>query len=114
MSHINERMATGIVWMITARLVDRGIGMVSTLLLARLLAPDDFGLVAMATAIGGLLDVLGAFSFDLALIQKKNAERRHYDTVWTLNVIFGLGCTAALLAWRTRRPASTASRAWSA
>nr|WP_315219516.1 lipopolysaccharide biosynthesis protein [uncultured Duganella sp.] len=98
MTHINERMATGIVWMITARLVDRGIGMVSTLLLARLLAPDDFGLVAMATAIGGLLDVLGAFSFDLALIQKKNAERRHYDTVWTLNVIFGLFCAAALAA----------------
>jgi O-antigen/teichoic acid export membrane protein len=95
--HINQRMASGIVWMITARLVDRGIGMVSTLLLARLLAPDDFGLVAMATAIGGMLDVLGAFSFDLALIQKKNADRRHYDTVWTLNVLFGVACAAALL-----------------
>lgn len=104
MTHINQRMATGIVWMITARLIDRGIGMVSTLLLARLLAPDDFGLVAMATAIGGLLDVLGAFSFDLALIQKKNAERRHYDTVWTLNVIFGLCCAAALVA--LARPAA--------
>lgn len=90
-------MATGIVWMITARLTDRAIGMVSTLLLARLLAPDDFGLVAMATAIGGMLDLLGSFSFDLALIQKQNATRRHYDTVWTLNVIFGLVCCVAML-----------------
>lgn len=98
MTHINQRMATGIVWMITARLIDRGIGMASTLLLARLLAPDDFGLVAMATAIGGMLDVLGAFSFDLALIQKQHAERRHYDTVWTLNILFGLFCAAALVA----------------
>ncbi|WP_432377782.1 lipopolysaccharide biosynthesis protein [Duganella sp. P38] len=98
MSQINQRMATGIVWMIGARLTDRAIGMVSTLLLARLLAPDDFGLVAMATAIGGMLDLLGSFSFDLALIQKQNASRRHYDTVWTLNVIFGLLCCAAMVA----------------
>jgi O-antigen/teichoic acid export membrane protein len=101
MNQINHRMIQGIAWMIAARLADRSIGMVSTLLLARLLLPDDFGLVAMATAIGGLLDVLSAFSFDLALIQKKQASRVHYDTVFTLNVLFGLCCCALMvaLAW---------------
>src|SRR5665213_554253 len=97
MSSINQRMASGIVWMVAARLMDRSIGMVSTLILARLLVPGDFGLVAMATAIGGLLDLLGAFSFDLALIQNANAERRHYDTVWTFNAIFGVFCGLALV-----------------
>ena len=98
MANINQRMAKGIVWMVAARLMDRSIGIVSTLILARLLVPADFGLVAMATAIGGMLDLLGAFSFDVALIQNTKAERRHYDTVWTFNVIFGLACTAGLLA----------------
>jgi PST family polysaccharide transporter len=98
MMHIEQRMARGILWMIGARLADRTIGMLSTLLLARLLVPDDFGLIAMATAIGGLLDALGAFSFDLALIQKQDAGRGHYDTVFTLNVLFGLFCCGALLA----------------
>lgn len=97
MSALGQRMATGIAWMIGARLMDRAIGMVSTLLLARLLEPSDFGLVAMATAIGGILDLLGSFSFDLALIQKKNADRSHYDTVWTFNLIFGIICTVSLL-----------------
>jgi lipopolysaccharide exporter len=97
MNQINNRMAIGMVWMVAARLFDRSIGIVSTLFLARLLVPGDFGLVAMATALGGMLDLLGSFSFDMALIQKKDAERRHYDTVWTFNVLFGLATSCGLL-----------------
>ncbi|KQV79078.1 hypothetical protein ASD15_20660 [Massilia sp. Root351] len=98
MATLNRRMANGIFWMVGARLIDRSIGIVSTLILARLLVPGDFGLVAMATAVGGVLDLMSAFSFDLALIQNANATRRHYDTVWTFNVIFGLVCGSLLLA----------------
>ncbi len=98
MHNINKRMASGIVWMVAARLLDRSIGIVSTLILARLLVPADFGLIAMATAIGGVLDLMGAFSFDLALIQKSNAEPRHYNTVWTFNVIFGVTCGLIMIA----------------
>ena len=97
MDNIGKRVSAGIFWMVGARLVDRFIGIISTLILARLLVPGDFGLVAMATAIGGFLDLLGAFSFDMALIQNRKAERKHYDTVWTFNVIFGLTCGLLLL-----------------
>lgn len=96
-SSINSRMARGILWMVGARFVDRLIGIFSTIILARLLVPADFGLVAMATAIAGVIDLLGAFSFDLALIQNAQAQRRHYDTVWTFNVIFGIGCAFVLI-----------------
>lgn len=98
MENIGGRVGIGIIWMIGARLFDRSIGIVSTLILARLLMPGDFGLVAMATAIGAILDLLGAFSFDMALIQNKNAERKHYDTVWTFNVLFGVFCGLSLIA----------------
>lgn len=97
MENIGSRVGIGIIWMIGARLFDRFIGIISTLILARLLIPADFGLVAMATAIGAILDLLGAFSFDLALIQNPNAGRKQYDTVWTFNVIFGVFCGVFLL-----------------
>ncbi|MFC5510933.1 lipopolysaccharide biosynthesis protein [Massilia jejuensis] len=97
MENIGRRVGIGIIWMVGARLFDRSIGIVSTVILARLLMPADFGLVAMATAIGAILDLLGAFSFDLALIQNKNAERKHYDTVWTFNVMFGVFCGLCLI-----------------
>lgn len=97
MENINQRMARGMAWMVAARLADRSVGLLSTIILARLLVPGDFGLIAMATAIGAMLDLFGAFSFDVALIQKSQAERRHYDTAWTLNLIFGVVCGLGMI-----------------
>ncbi|MGZ5200845.1 MAG: lipopolysaccharide biosynthesis protein [Telluria sp.] len=97
-SSINQKMAKGMAWMVAARLADRGVGLVSTVILARLLVPGDFGLVAMAVAIGGMLDLLGAFSFDVALIHKTKPERVHYDTAWTFTVMFGLICGVGMIA----------------
>jgi O-antigen/teichoic acid export membrane protein len=97
MENIGSRVGIGIIWMVGARMFDRCIGIVSTLILARLLVPADFGLVAMATAIAAILDLLGAFNFDLALIQNKDAGRKQYDTVWTFNVIFGVVCGVILV-----------------
>lgn len=90
MSDLKRRMASGAAWLVLFRLTDRGIGFVSTLILARLLVPADFGLVAMGTSILAALELMGAFSFDIALIQNQRADRRHYDTAWTFAVIFGL------------------------
>lgn len=98
MSNVNKKMAVGAVWMVLFKLVERSIGLVSTVILARVLMPADFGLVAMATSIIAVLELLGAFNFDVALIQNANAERRHYDTAWTFNVLFGLTCAALLFA----------------
>src|SRR5438067_2459511 len=83
--------------MVAARIADRSVGLISTLILVRLLVPADFGLVVMATVMISALQVLTAFSFDLALIQNASAERRHYDTVWTLAVLFGATITLGLI-----------------
>jgi O-antigen/teichoic acid export membrane protein len=94
-------MAHGAFWMVLFKLLERSIGLVSTVILVRLLLPADFGLVAMATSIIAVLELLGALNFDAALIQNPNAERRHYDTAFTFNVLFGSVCALLLLllAW---------------
>lgn len=83
-------MAKGAAWMILARLADRSIGVLSTLFLARLLAPADFGLVAMAMSLIGALEILSAFNFDVSLIRTEKATDAHYNTAWTFNVITGV------------------------
>jgi len=47
-----------------------------------------------------LLEVLGAFGLDTALIRQTDATPKHFDAVWTFNVLFGLavGLVAASLA----------------
>ena len=79
------------------KLLDKSVGLVSTLVLARVLTPADFGLVAMAMAVVALVGLMGAFGFETALIQRQNTDRNHYDTAWTFNVLFGVGVAAVLL-----------------
>src|SRR5689334_2836021 len=95
---VTRRMAKGAAWMVLMRLSVRATGFVSILVLARLLTPGDFGLVAMASSMLGLLECLSEFSFDMALIRDRTADRSHYDTTWTLAIIRGLGIASVLAA----------------
>jgi O-antigen/teichoic acid export membrane protein len=92
------RVAAGAAWMVAFKLLERVIGMLSVIILARMLVPADFGLVAMATAIVAIIELLSAFSFDAALIQRQHATEAHYDTAWTLNVLMAGVCALLLVA----------------
>jgi lipopolysaccharide exporter len=98
---LRRKMFFGAAWMMSVRLVDRGIGLASTIILARLLLPADFGIVAMAMGVVAFLELFAAFGFDSALIQRADIERSHYDTAWTFNVVFGavVGLGLLALAW---------------
>lgn len=71
---------------IAARWTDRLLGIVSTLVLARLLVPADFGIIAMASLVVLLVDTLLDLGVNAALVQNRNADRRDYDTAWTLRL----------------------------
>lgn len=83
-----KQIAKGAAWILFFKLISRSIGMISILILARLLSPADFGIVALAMAMITALEMLGNFSFDVALIQNQNATSQHYDTVWTISLMF--------------------------
>jgi len=69
------------------RWIDRLIGLVSTLILARLLVPEDFGIIAMASLVIGLTDLLLDLGVNVAIIQNKQATQAHYNTAWTLRLL---------------------------
>jgi len=98
MTDVRRKLATGASWMVAVRIVDRTLGLVSTIILARLLVPKDFGLVAMATSVLALLELTSNFGFDIALIRQSGTDRTQYDTAWTFNALLGLGITIALIA----------------
>jgi lipopolysaccharide exporter len=96
-----SKIANGAAWMMAARLADRFAGLVSTTILARVLVPADFGLVAMAMAVISLIDLANSFGFEIPLIRASNPSKDLYNSVWTLNVMFGMFCavTIALTAY---------------
>src|SRR5262245_58539593 len=98
---IKAKIARGATWMLLFRVTDRALAFVSTIILARVLVPADFGLVAMAGSVITLIELTGAFSFEVGLIQRPSPTRQQYDTTWTLRILFALfGASATVaLAW---------------
>jgi len=95
---LGHRMVKGATWMVLQRLAVRSIGLVSTIILARLLAPADFGLIALATSLAAILDSLLELGFDLALIQNQSDGKKRYNTAWTLSVLRGVFTALVLVA----------------
>lgn len=71
-------------------------GMVSTFILARLLTPDDFGVVALAGSAYAFFGLLGQFGFDSALIHNQSADDEHYHSAWTANILVGAFISAMM------------------
>lgn len=89
-SNVQGKMARGALWMVLLTFVTRALGLVSMLILARLLTPADFGIVAMALSFIFLAELMSAFGFDVALIHNQDATEAHYNTAWTFKVALGL------------------------
>lgn len=97
LENVGKRTVVGAAWMMFSKLSVRFIGLISTLILVRLLDPIDFGITAMAMTVVASVELLTAFGFDVALIQNQNADRDDYNTAWSLNVSLGLAAGALLL-----------------
>jgi O-antigen/teichoic acid export membrane protein len=85
----------------------------SAVVLARLLTPADFGLVAMVTAITGLGQAFADLGLSEATIQREDISHDQVSTLFWINVAIGLGLTmlsaglAPVLAWFYREPRLT-------
>jgi O-antigen/teichoic acid export membrane protein len=76
----------------------RLIGLVSVLVLARMLTPKDFGIVALATSVLALVDIFSALGLRQALLRIHRPERSHYDTAWTIQLLVLVLLAAILVA----------------
>jgi len=81
---LTDRLMKGTAWTVGMRWGIRLLGMLSMIVLARLLEPEDFGLHAMTMAVIALVDVLTDLGVAAALIRDKHAGRAQLDTAWTL------------------------------
>jgi len=83
-------MLHGSAWMIGLRWSLRLTGIVSTAVLARLLTPADFGIIAIAMLLIGLVEAFGETGERLALIRQSSLERSYYDTAFCLQFLIGI------------------------
>lgn len=90
-------LTKGGAWMVAMRLLIRLLGLVNVVILARLLSPTDFGIVAMATLVVGLLQLFSDVSVDLLLLRREKIDDQLMNVAWTLQIIAGVAITLASL-----------------
>lgn len=84
---------------VTMQWLMRFIGLISVFILARLLHPEDFGIMGLAVAALALVELLGTVGLWQALLRIKEWDREHLDTAWTIQlIVYG---TMGLLALAT-------------
>ncbi len=93
---MRKQLAVGSIWTAGVRAGISLMGLANTVILARLLTPEDFGLVAVASVVFAIISAFTGLSLAAALIQHKDPQREHYDTAWTLEVMRGVFVGALL------------------
>lgn len=92
------KTTTGILWNFSQQLATRGVGILVTLLLARFLVPEDFGLVAMMAVFLALGSSLMDSGFREALVRLEHITQEDYATAFYANIVLGLVSYGALFA----------------
>lgn len=96
MSEFRDRTVAGISWSVASQIGRHGILAVTTVILANLLAPRQFGLIAMITIITRFAEVITELGFGAALVQRRDNEPIHLTSVFWVNLITGAVITGAL------------------
>ena len=83
---LKKKTVSGVTWSFLEQILSRGINFVIGIILARLLTPDDYGLVGMLGIFIGLSQVFIDGGFASALIQCKDRTEEDLSTVQIINV----------------------------
>lgn len=78
-----------LLWLTTA--LTRIAQLLTTVVLARVLSPDDFGIVALATTVVGVVSIVSDLQVSNAIIKAKSLSRAHFDTAFTISLLRGVG-----------------------
>jgi O-antigen/teichoic acid export membrane protein len=93
-----DKAVSGVKWSAVSRFSQLGLQFLTTAVLARLLTPDDFGLVGMATVVIGFVDIFKDLGTSAAVIQRKNLSEELLSSIFWVNVAFGVIATTVLFA----------------
>ena len=86
-TEISTKVIKGSFWILLLRITNRVLGLARTTILARLLLPEHFGIVAIAVAAIAAIEAFSQPGLAAALIQKQEKITDYLNTAWTASVI---------------------------
>ena len=86
----NNKVISGLFWKFAERIGAQGVNFIVSIILARILSPEDYGLVALTTIFITISNVFIERGFETALIQKKNADDLDFSSVFYCNIMISI------------------------
>jgi len=93
---LSQRVVRGGFWVFSLRITERVFSLIRLIILARILSPNDFGLMGIALLTMATLDTFSQTGFQQALIQKKEDIKSYLDSAWTVLILRGFVLFAIL------------------
>jgi O-antigen/teichoic acid export membrane protein len=96
-SGLAKKTVKNALWNYGTFATSKGVVFISTIILARVLAPDDFGLMALGLTIMNYLDIIGELGIGAALVYRQDNPEKSANVAFALSVTSGILLTAG--AW---------------
>jgi PST family polysaccharide transporter len=96
--NLKQKAVKGVFWSAIQSWGSQGISFLVFALLARLLAPETFGLIALAGVFLAFIEVFLDQGFSTAIIQRQELETEHLDTAFWTNLAIGIFMTGVSIA----------------
>lgn len=90
MTSLKRKSIIAVLWDFAGTFAAQGISFIISIFLARLLAPEEFGVVAMAMVFIAVFQTFADFGFSAALVQNKENSPVHYSSIFIINLFAGL------------------------
>lgn len=87
---MKKEITNSLKWQLIGKIVNQSVGFFITIILSRLLIPEDFGLLAILVAFTSLVNGFVNFGFSSALIQKKQINKDETSSVFYVNIFMGV------------------------
>ena len=84
---LKQKILSGVFWQGLCNIGSKGLNFVFSIILARLLAPEDFGVIAVLMIFIAIAEVFVDSGFSTALIQKKNVDDIDCSSVFYINIL---------------------------
>lgn len=85
-----NKIIGGMAWKLAERLSNQGVTFVVSIVLARLLTPAEYGVIAMMNVFIVIANVFVVAGFNTSLIQKKDADKLDFSTVFYCTLVMSI------------------------
>lgn len=103
-STLMQKTVRGVFWSYLSFLGGKGLNFLTTIILARLLLPEQFGLIGYCLIVIQYVDILNSAGIHTALIARREKVQEAANAAFTANLAFGILCYA--IAWAIAEPVS--------